>query len=100
MAASSTVSQTISVTAGQKVRIVLTWDSHTSGTMFDKTDTLTADLDLSVSYPGGGAASVSWDNASEYVSFTAPSSGAVTVTLLKPRFDRASEPWALAWLKW
>ncbi len=100
MTASSTVSQTFSVTAGQKVRIVLTWDSHTSGTMFDKTDTLTADLDLLVSYPGGTASSLSWDNASEFVSFTAPSSGTVTVTVRKSRFDRSSEPWALAWLKW
>lgn len=99
MTASDTITRTFSVEAGQRVRVVLTWDSHTSGTMFDKTNTLTADLDLSVSYPGGSANSLSWDNASEFVSFTAPTTGTVTITIRKPRFDRASEYWALAWLK-
>lgn len=99
MTASDTITQTFSVEAGQRVRVVLTWDSHTSGTMFDKTNTLTADLDLSVSYPGGSASSLSWDNASEFVSFTAPTTGTVTISIRKPRFDRASEYWALAWLK-
>jgi hypothetical protein len=94
------LSQTFTVAAGQKVRIALTWDSHTAGAMFTKTDTLTADLDLSVNYPGGAIASSSWDNSYEFVSFTAPQAGDVTITVRQPRFDRASEFWSLAWLKW
>ena len=72
LTSTGTIQQTFSVTAGQHVRIVLTWDSHTSGTMFDKTDTLTADLDLLVSYPGGQRASTTWDNNDEFVGFAAP----------------------------
>ena len=68
--------------------------------MFTKTDTLAADLDLSVTYPGGAVASSSWDNSYEFVSFTAPQAGNVTITVRQPRFDRASEYWSLAWLKW
>jgi len=94
------LSRTFTVAAGQKVRIALTWDSHTAGAMFTKTDTLTADLDLSVNYPGGAIASSSWDNSYEFVSFTAPQAGNVTITVRQPRFDRASEYWSLAWLKW
>lgn len=100
MTSTTSVSQSFEVAAGQRIRIVLAWDSHTSGPMFDKTDTLTADLDLSVQYPGGTAFSSSWDNNYEFVSFTAPSSGTVTVNVAKPRFDAPSEYWALAWLKW
>lgn len=84
-----TLTKTFSVTAGERVRIALTWDSHTSGSMFDKTDTLTADLDLSVSYPGGSKSSLSFDNSYEFVSFTAPQSGTVTIRVTQPRFDRA-----------
>ena len=99
MTASSNITQTFTVAAGQRVRVVLTWDSHTSGTIFDKVDTLTADLDLAVTYPGGGANSLSFDNASEFVSFTAPSAGTVTIRVNKSRFDRSSEFYALAWVK-
>ena len=55
--------QSFSVTAGQRVRIDLVWDSSTSGSIFGKIDTLTTDLDLRVSYPGGTKQSLSWDNA-------------------------------------
>lgn len=92
--------KTFTVTGGKQVRVALTWDSHTSGTMFDKTDTLTADLDLKVTYPGGTRYSLTYDNSYEFVSFTATTTGMVTITVSQPRFDRASEYWSLAWLKW
>ena len=95
---SGSITRTFSVTAGQHVRIVLTWNSHTSGPMLNKTDTLTADLDLYVTYPGGSRSSITYDNNYEFVGFTAPSSGTVTITVAKPRFDASSEPWGLAWL--
>jgi Bacterial pre-peptidase C-terminal domain len=98
--AGGNLSQTFTVAAGQKVRVALTWDSHTTGGMFTKTDTLTADLDIVVNYPGGQATSLSFDNSYEFVSFTAPQAGDVTVTVNKPRFNAPSEYWSLAWLKW
>ena len=91
--------QSFSVTAGQRVRIDLAWDSSTSGSIFGKIDTLTTDLDLRVSYPGGTKQSLSWDNAYEHVAFTAPSSGTVTITVRKVRFDGPNSFWGLAWLK-
>lgn len=51
-------------------------------------------------FSGGTATSVSWDNNYEFVTFTAPSSGTVTVNVTKARFDAPSEYWALAWLIW
>lgn len=100
MTEGETVTQTFTVSAGDEVRVALAWDSHTSGTMFEKTDTLTADLDLSVTYPGGSGISVSWDNSYEFVSFTAPQSGPVTIQVTQPRFDHPYEHWGLAWLHW
>jgi subtilisin family serine protease len=100
MAKGERVSKTFSVKAGQKVRIALAWDSHTTGTMFDRTNRLQADLDLVVTYPGGTKKSLSYDNANEFVSFQAPSSGTVTVRIAQSRFDGDSEHWALAWLRW
>ena len=94
------VTKTFSVTAGQRVRIALAWDSHTTGTMFDKTNQLQADLDLVVTYPGGTRKSLSYDNANEFVSFTAARSGTVSVRIAQSRFDGDSEHWALAWLRW
>lgn len=99
MTASTTVTKTFSVSAGQKVRVVLTWDSHGAGTIFDRTDELTADLDLTVTWPGGSASSASFDNSSEFVGFTASTAGTVTVSVQKPRFDRSSEYYGLAWVK-
>jgi hypothetical protein len=96
----ASVTKTFTVKAGQKVRIALAWDSHTTGTMFDKTDRLQADLDLVVTYPGGTRKSLSYDNANEFVSFQAPSSGTVSVRIAQSRFDGQSEHWALAWLHW
>jgi subtilisin family serine protease len=94
------LTRSFSVTAGQQVRVALAWDSHTAGTMFDKTDTLTADLDLTVTFPGGANTSLTYDNSYEFVSFTAPQTGTVSIRVSQPRFDRASEYWSLAWLRW
>ena len=93
-----TLQRQFTVTAGQRVRIVLTWDSHTTGTMFNKQDTLKADLDLIVNYPGGSRSALTNDNNYEFVGFTAPSSGTVTINVAQPRFDGTVEYWGLGWL--
>ena len=64
LAKGAALTRTFSVTAGQKVRVALTWDSHTAGAdNYSLTDTLTADLDLSVTYPGGFVRSMTYDPA-------------------------------------
>lgn len=95
----ASLERTFTVAAGDRVRVALAWNSHTAGPDdFSLTDTLTADLDLRVLYPGGVVSSVSYDNASEFVSFTAPQAGTVTIQVSQARFDRSSESWGLAWL--
>ena len=96
----TTLTKSFSVSTGQNVRVVLAWDSHTSGSVLDKTDALMSDLDLVVSYPGGKKTSTSMDNASEAVAFKVPSSGTVRITVSQTRFDRSSEYWGLAWVHW
>ena len=100
MTPGQSITKTFAVTAGEKVLVALAWDSHTSGSMFDKTDVLTADLDIAVTYPGGVESSLSFDNNYEFVAFNAPASGNVTITVSQIQFDRPSEYWALAWLHW
>ncbi len=51
-----------------------------------------------VSYPGGQRASTTWDNNDEFVGFAAPSSGTVTISVSKARFDASSEYCGLGWL--
>lgn len=98
LTSTGSLTQTFTVSAGERVRIAITWNSHTSGSTYDKIDTLTADLDLIVNYPGGTKTSGSFDNNYEVVAFTAPSGGTVTISVSKPRFERSTEPWGLAWL--
>ncbi len=88
------------VSAGQKVRVALAWQSHAGGgDILASADVLTADFDLVVTYPGGRRVSASFDNAYEFVEFTAPTSGTATATISLRRIDAASERWALAWTK-
>ena len=73
----------IAVKAGQRIRVALSWSSHTSGGMLGKTDQLTADLDLEITLPGGTTAgSYSLDNANEWVDFTSPTSGTARIQVL------------------
>jgi hypothetical protein len=97
--ADTNVTKTFSVTGGQRVRVALAWNSRTTGSTFDTRDTLAADLDLVVTYPGGKRVSASWDNAVEWVEFRAPSSGTVRVTIAKERIGEESEPFGIAWAK-
>jgi subtilisin family serine protease len=92
MTTTTPIVRSFSVAAGKRVRAVLTWDSHGSGAIFDKTDSLTADLDLYATYPGGSASSITYDNASEFLSFTASSSGTVTLSIHAPLSGRWVQP--------
>jgi hypothetical protein len=92
---------TFTVAKGQSVRVALVWDSHTSGSNLSKTDTLTADLDLSVDFPGGTTRrSATFDNNYEVIEYTATASGTATIHVGATRFDAASEDYALAWVRW
>ncbi|MGH2456993.1 MAG: S8 family peptidase, partial [Candidatus Limnocylindria bacterium] len=91
----------ISVVAGQRVRVVLAWSSHTTGASdLGKADSLRSDLDLRVLQPGGAVAG-SWtlDNSYEWVEFTAGQSGTATIQVLHDRFETDAEPYAVAWAK-
>lgn len=72
-------SYSITLTAGQVVRIAIAWNSQATGG--SGTDQLGADIDLQVIRPGGTviASSSSSQNAWELVEFTAPVSGTYTV---------------------
>lgn len=101
MTTGQTVTQSISVQAGQLVRVALAWDSHTGGSNnLAKSDTLTADLDLAIVQPNGSTlGSYSIDNSYEFVEFRPSSSGTVTIRVRQARFTASSEPYALAWMK-
>jgi hypothetical protein len=88
-----------SVVAGQRVRVVISWSSHTSGgTNTGKADTLASDLDLRVTGPDGRVVgSFSFDNNYEVVDLVATRSGRVTAQILTDRFNTTSEPYAIAW---
>ncbi len=97
-----TVTQDIQVVAGQKVKVVLTWNSHTSGSSIStRTDRLTADLDLRIVQPNGSASgSFTFDNNYEWVEFTAAASGTARLEIRQTRFESPSERYGLAWAKW
>ncbi|HET6380774.1 MAG TPA: cell wall-binding repeat-containing protein [candidate division Zixibacteria bacterium] len=91
----------ISVRAGDRVRVALAWSSHTSGASdLGKADSLRSDLDLRVVQPDGRVAgSWSFDNSYEWVEFTAARGGTATITVPHDRFDTDAERYALAWAK-
>jgi hypothetical protein len=96
------LTQAFSAVAGDKVRVAFAWNSDTSGGLFTKVDTLRADLDLRVYRPGGTivGTSATFDNAYEFVEFTAPVTGTYTINIQAARFDGASEYYGLVWTKW
>ena len=96
------VSQDIAVVVGQKVKVVLTWNSRTSGsTISTRTDRLAADLDLRIVQPNGSViGSYTFDNNYEWIEFTAASTGTARIEIRQTRFDAASERYGLAWAKW
>ena len=93
------VTQEISVVAGQKVKAVVSWNSHsTSSTSADR---LLADLDLRVvGADGSVVGSYSYDNNYEWVEFTAARSGTARIEIRPTRFEGSSERYGLAWTKW
>ena len=67
----------VSLLAGQRVKVAISWDSNSNGS---SSDVLGADIDLQVFSPGGGSAcsSISISNAWESCEFTAPVTGTYT----------------------
>ncbi len=102
LTAGQALTQDIAVVAGQKVKVVLTWNSRTSGsTLATRTDRLTADLDLRNVQPDGSTAgSYTFDNNYEWVEFTATRTGTARIEVRQSRFEATSERYGLAWAKW
>ncbi|HET8571769.1 MAG TPA: cell wall-binding repeat-containing protein [Candidatus Limnocylindria bacterium] len=98
---SGTAQQTFSVQAGQVVRVVASWNSHTSGSGdLTKSDSLLTDFDLQVVQPGGSlVGSYTFDNNYEVLEFTAAASGTATIRLPAERLASGGERYALAWSK-
>ena len=96
------VTQDIAVQAGQKVKVVLTWNSRTTGSSIsDRTDRLSADLDLRIVQPSGSViGSYTFDNNYEWVEFTASHRGIARIEIRQSRFEATSERYGLAWAKW
>ena len=77
--------------AGKKVRVVISWDSKSTGPY--GVDTLKVDLDLRVKRPTTGGyvgSSLSHDNNYEIVEFTSPVAGTYTAEISKVRWDSGS----------
>jgi len=93
--------QEISVRGGDRLRVALAWNSHTSGSAnLSKTDVLRADLDLRVIGPNGAVVgSYTIDNAYEFVEVAIPSTGTARIEIRQSRFDGPSETYGLAWAK-
>lgn len=86
------------VSAGQRVRVCLAFDSIVSSGPTYGSDALQADLDLYVYNPAGGliATSTSAIQPFEIVDFTATTSGYYTVRIKKYSMSSASEYWGSA----
>lgn len=99
MTAGQVVSEEITVMAGQKVKVALSWNSRSSGSTSD--DRLMADLDLRVVQADGSTlGSYTIDNNYEWVEFTASRAGTMRIEIRQTRFEASSERFGLAWAKW
>ena len=99
MTAGQVLAEEISVVAGQKVKVAVSWNSHSSGSA--STDRLMADLDLRVIGPDGSVTgSYSYDNNYEWVEFTAARTGTARIEVRSVRFEASAERVGLAWAKW
>ena len=93
------LSEEISVVAGQKVKVAVSWNSHSSGSTSD--DRLMADLDLRVTGPDGSVVgSYTYDNNYEWVEYTAAITGTARIEVRSTRFEASDERVGLAWAKW
>lgn len=84
---------TFYATQGQKVRVVIVWDSHPDNNHPPTTDELQSDLNLVVYGPSGAMVdkSDSYDNSYEIAEFIAPAAGTYDATVYAKRFDGAYE---------
>jgi hypothetical protein len=93
----------INLTAGQKTRIVIAWNSKANSAY--TTDVMDADLDLRV-YQGAGVAgslkgsSISVSNNFETVEFTPAVTGTHTLKITRYRFDGTAEDVGIAWTQY
>jgi subtilisin family serine protease len=90
-------SQVAPASAGQRVRVSLSFDSVVTGAAYES-DRLVSDLDLYVYGPNGQlvASSLSALNSFEVVEFTAPQSGNYTVRVRRFRLGNSSEYYGTA----
>ncbi|HSI99409.1 MAG TPA: cell wall-binding repeat-containing protein [Patescibacteria group bacterium] len=99
MTAGQVLSEEISVVAGQKIKVAVSWNSHSSGST--SSDRLMADLDLRLIGPDGSVAgSYTYDNNYEWVEITAARTGKARIEVRSTRFEASSERVGLAWAKW
>lgn len=97
--ASGYLTYTFPVTAGEKVRVAICWNSNPAAGY--GTDPLDADLDLTVYDPNGAYvdSSLSNDNNYEIVEFTATVTGDYALRIHKVSFNALSEWLGVAWAK-
>ena len=94
--AGQTIVQEIAVIAGQRIKVVVAWNSRSDGT----TDRLMADLDLRVFDADGSVdSSLTFDNNYEWVEFIAGATGTARIEVRQSRFEDTSERYGLAWAK-
>ncbi|HEX6140805.1 MAG TPA: cell wall-binding repeat-containing protein [Candidatus Limnocylindria bacterium] len=96
-----TLAQTVTVNAGDRLRVALAWSSRTSGSpQTGVADTLASDLDLRVRAPDGTLlGSYTLDNSYEFVEIAINTPGSATIEILPTRMDAGSERFGLAWAK-
>ncbi len=80
---------TFSATAGQKVRVVITWDSHPDSNHPPVNDDLQSDLNLVVYDPSSAVVNISdsFDNSYEIVEFIASTTGTYDATVYARTFS-------------
>jgi len=99
MTAGQVLVEEVSVVAGQKVKVAVSWNSHSAGPT--SSDRLMADLDLRVIGPDGSVVgSYTFDNNYEWVEFTAAQTGTARIEVHPTRFEASAERIGLAWAKW
>jgi len=101
MTGGNTVIQELAVVAGQTVKVVVSWNSHTAGgDLSNRSDALATDMDLRVVQADGSAVgSFSFDNNYEWVEFVASRTGTARIEVSATRFAAGAERYGLAWSK-
>jgi hypothetical protein len=91
---------TISLTAGQRVRVVIVWATDPSSPNYS--DRPTADLDLLILNSANQIIdkSTSWDNTYEIVDFVVPADGTYKIRVVRNHCEVNYPPNYLAWAWW